>query len=134
MNKTYRVITDQFVTTEEVVIALRSKQYKQGKQDLYDPTNNCYCVMGVIAKLVGFNEADIKTRCYLSGLFESFVEGYYAYADENLRCITSFEGVLIRYNDNDNLSFNQIADKLENKDDPIKDLTIKIPKVELINV
>ena len=68
----------------------------------------------------------------MSSLFESFVEGYNAYVDENLRCITNFEGLLIRYNDK--LSFDQIADKLEYNDDPLKDLTIKIPKVELITL
>lgn len=132
MNKPYRVIPGQFVTIEEVIIALRSNQYKQGRHNLYEPFNDCYCVVGVIAKLAGFNEDHLKIRCYLSDLYISFVYDYTKPVNETLRCMRHFERLLTQYNDSDYLSFDEISYKFQCDDDSFKDLTNKIPKVEFL--
>ena len=40
--------------------ALRSGKYKQGTGLLYDPTTNCYCVMGVLGVICGYDKSKLS--------------------------------------------------------------------------
>ncbi len=88
---------------ERWVAALRSGQYKQGREDLC--AHNCYCPMGVLAEQLGILEKAA------SGGY-STVHGKVDWLPEDILPIEVQE-TLISLNDEQQKSLSEIADYIE---------------------
>ena len=94
------------VTIGEWTDALRSKNYKQGKSRLRN-TNNTFCCLGVLCDLIdskAWDHADRWNGCLL-GLPKSI--------EKDLFKILNPDNSVMLMNDDFNLSFDDIADKIE---------------------
>ena len=81
------------------VRALRSGKYTQGREQIYDRHRETYCCIGVLARIQNRNMDDITTHSFCH-------EGKY-----NVGRDTMFH--LVKMNDEDKNSFEEIADYIE---------------------
>lgn len=105
------------ITVAEWLAALRSGKYRQGQRQLRSP-NGYYCCLGVGAELCGtldinaintISHSPYFPHKFLSDLPESMWEN----VDFEKFSIRIGDANVIRMNDEDNLSFDQIADAVE---------------------
>ncbi len=88
--------------------ALRSGNYKQGSAHLYHSHYNHYCCLGVACVVSGMKETDLRGFGYVPHSFKD--------VPPQLRGLTNVNttpGRLSRMNDNENMSFPEIADWIE---------------------
>lgn len=100
------------------LVALRSGEYQQGRGQLWDKHTNKFCCLGVLAKIAGVPDDNIQRCATLFGAKNSGLLGEDASS-----------GILHRklevMNDDDRLSFSQIADWIE-KNVPDDDSPVRV--------
>jgi hypothetical protein len=86
------------------VAALRSGEYKQGREELFNKRKGCYCCLGVAGKLLGIEESYLLVEGCLPDdpIVPPAIAGYNGAAYE-----------LIHLNDGLEKSFSEIADYIE---------------------
>lgn len=105
---------------EKFLIELRSGNYKQGKQELYNLINDSYCCLGVLCSVAGWNKSLIDNKSYPSlemqkTFFTKETMAIYTEGDNNpllMDQITPESYRAARLNDK-GLSFVKIADLVE---------------------
>lgn len=103
---------EQRENLEKWLVALRSGEYKQGKGQLFDESENAYCCMGVACVVLGLKqkeesfeiEKDIWDSAAIS---TATMEDHFGISDEDL------PPELAIYNDINEWTFEQIADFIE---------------------
>jgi len=92
-------------------VALRSRDYMQGLGRLRT-SDNCYCCLGVLADVMGVDwdkdeaeYADYSAHGSFGGLSIDLLDRAGLTLDDQGNCI--------KWNDKDGLSFDEIADKIE---------------------
>jgi hypothetical protein len=98
------------ITRAEWVDALRSGEYKQGGGFLYDAENKTYCCLGVACALAGVELENFPPETLRTMLFDDVGAGQ---LDEWLGLDNDKREALAEMNDNEDLSFADIADEIE---------------------
>lgn len=82
--------------------ALRSGKYKQGKHELYTPSKDSYCCLGVLCRINGENEEVMEqTGLSLAGILRKYgMSGH-------------IESTLMTMNDDNESTFEEIADVID---------------------
>lgn len=87
------------------VDALRSREYTQGRYQLYDEAFNGYCCLGVLGAVRGFTQSEMK------GKSNPDIGDIYPKVCDGLE--EGFWKALIHMNDSGGKSFSEIADYIE---------------------
>jgi hypothetical protein len=103
------------ILKEKWLVALRSGEYKQGQNQLFDGEK--YCCLGVLAEICGMEIADYADEILENGVEEGY-EPLFSLVDTNLAIYTKdepkFSDKLIGMNDGGS-SFGDIANFIEQK-------------------
>jgi hypothetical protein len=89
--------------------ALRSGEYKQGKNHLVIFGNNnepYYCCLGVAGKVCGLSDIDLRFQDFFTQTHVNNLPDL-LFGEDNV------PAMLAKMNDDDNMSFNKIADYIE---------------------
>ncbi len=106
------------------VESLRSGDYKQGVEYLYNPNNNTYCCLGVLCKVYEDTTGDTLPRRESGGFkaYEQHLEDFPKVRE--WVGLASYEGeindigtALTTLNDSGNCTFNDLADIIEEEPD-----------------
>jgi len=90
--------------------ALRSGKYKQGKSVLYNKDNNTYCCLGVAGSVAGMNCDDLNAGTFF---YMTHLKRDVKNLPKILYKFDKVPAILIRMNDRQDKSFNEIADYIE---------------------
>lgn len=107
---------------EKWIAALRSKEYKQGKNFLYSEKTDCYCCLGVLGCVLGTekeNMNEFSSRLIgnaISGLPEdiNFNDSQQILSNEYNR-LSNNVLFFIKINDEKKKTFSEIADVIQNE-------------------
>ena len=102
-----------YLTKEEKdawIKALRSGDYNQGKEFIHNSDTNCYCCLGVLCKLQNIEYRPITNEEKENGISDDDINNK-AYIEIKER-VPAYH-LLVKMNDEQNCSFNEIADYIE---------------------
>jgi hypothetical protein len=96
--------------------ALRSGDFKQGEGQLYSPTSDTWCCLGVAGSLCGYSKEQLATKIFIGSNDSEYIEPIQEYPIILIRTDAS-DMALRLANMNDGLegpkSFSQIADWID---------------------
>lgn len=93
------------------VAALRSGEYKQGRDKLHNAINNTFCCLGVACHIAGITDDEISDYCYTNLLAKANPDRLPAFFQNTV--IESPAWNLAAMNDGGRKSFLEIADYIE---------------------
>jgi hypothetical protein len=109
MEKQYR-LPKEFA--ENWVKALRSGEYTQGSNFMFNNFTNTYCCLGVACEVAG-HDLKLKTRDELKVSYISSLHYDDSSVPTELSFDPEFQGELVNMNDSGDYSFSDIADWIE---------------------
>ncbi len=92
--------------------ALRSGEYSQTKQELYNGAENAFCCLGVLACVAGKDKKDLDGESTLDDVGLGNLIGVYNDTDAGDE-VDTYQSRLSVLNDDGNKSFNYIASYIE---------------------
>lgn len=100
---------------EKLIVALRSKQYKQGQGLLYNKAEDSYCFFGVVGAICGIPKEAMACKDFLIelGEFRSNVPSMFYENATHLTPEASIVNTLVNMNDEDLASFEELANWVE---------------------